>query len=282
VSARPRRKAGSHARRPGRTLRRRIRPRLPGGGRILALLLFTGTVAGLVAGVYGPWMRVTALAHSGDAYTPAASVQEILDDYRGVPILAIDRARLRDRLAALPTVADARIELRLPGELQVAITEKAPAFLWNTGRAVLVGARDGTIVAELGRSETLPDGLRRLPSVEDERFTSRLLSVGDAVPAPELQVAKRLSALAPRLIGSRARALVVQVDYQLGFVLESAQPAWTAALGFYQLDPREDQAAADARLERQLAAIRTLFASRPERNVSWLDARNPGKVYWTP
>ena len=72
------------------------------------------------------------------------------------------------------------------------------------------------------------------------------------------------------------------MDHQLGFVLESAQPAWTAAMGFYQLDPREDQAAADARLEQQLAAIRTLLATRPERNVSWLDARNPGKVYWTP
>ena len=167
-------------------------------------------------------------------------------------------------------------------ELQVAITEKAPAFLWRTQRAVLVGARDGTIIAELPLDQALPDGLRRLPSVEDERFVSRLLSVGDAVPPAELRVAKRLTALDPRLIGSRASALEVKVDYQMGFVLEATQPAWTAALGFYQLDPREDQAAADAKLEQQLAAIRTLFATRPERNVSWLDASNPGKVYWSP
>jgi cell division septal protein FtsQ len=281
--ARPRRKAGSHARRPGKPLRRRIRRiRLPAGGRILALLLFTAAIAGLVAGAYGPWMRITALGHSGDAYTPAGRVQEILDDYRGVPILAIDRGALRDRLAALPTVADAQIDLRLPGELQVAITEKEPAFVWRTSRAVLVGARDGTIVAELPLTGVLPDGLRRLPAVEDERFVSRLLAAGEAVPAAELRVARRLAALAPRLIGSRASGLNVKVDYQMGFVLEATQPAWTAAMGFYQLDPREDQAAADARLEQQLAAIRTLFATRPERNVSWLDARNPGKVYWSP
>src|SRR6188472_1368831 len=124
---RPRRKSGGQARRPAMPLHRRIcRPRLRGGGRILALLLFTATIASLVAGVFGPWMRVTALGHTGDAYTPAGRVQEILDDYRGVPILAVDRAALRDRLAALPTVADAQIELRLPGRLQVAITEKAP------------------------------------------------------------------------------------------------------------------------------------------------------------
>jgi hypothetical protein len=53
-------------------------------------------------------------------------------------------------------------------------------------------------------------------------------------------------------------------------------------MGFYELDPREDQAAADARLEQQMAAIRTLFTTRNEHAVSWLDARNPGKVYWAP
>ncbi|HEX5578922.1 MAG TPA: FtsQ-type POTRA domain-containing protein [Candidatus Limnocylindria bacterium] len=279
---RARRRSGSHARRPGKPLRRRLGPRLPGGGRILALGLFTLAIAGLVAGVYGPWMRVTALGHSGDAYTPSGAVQEILDDYRGLPILAVDRAGLRDRLASLPTVADAEVELRLPGELQVAITEKDPAFLWQTPRAVLVGARDGTIIAELPLNGVPPHALRGLPRVEDDRFLARLLAAGDAVPAAELRVARRLTALDPRLIGSRADSLAVRLDYQLGFVLESSQPAWRAALGFYQLDPREDQAAADARLEQQLAAIRTLFAAHAERNVSWLDARNPGKVYWTP
>jgi cell division septal protein FtsQ len=280
--ARPRRRSGSHARRPGQPLRRRFRLRPRGGGRILAVLLFTLAIGGLVAAVYGPWMRVTALGHTGDAYTPSDAVQEILDEYRGQPILAVDRAGLRDRLAALPTVADAEVELRLPGELQVAITEKAPAFVWHTPRAVLVGARDGTIIAELPLTHVLSQALRRLPSVADARFSSRLLMVGDAVPTAELRVARRLAALEPRLIGSRAAALEVSIDYQMGFVLESSQPAWSAALGFYELDPREDQAAADTRLEQQLAAIRTLFAARAERNVSWLDVRNPGKVYWIP
>jgi hypothetical protein len=259
-----------------------VRPRLPAVGRILALLLCAVAIAGLVAAVYGPWMRVTAVGHTGDAYTPSGQVQAILDEYRGLPILAVDRAGLRDRLAAMPTVADAQVQLRLPGELEVAITEKAPAFVWRTQRAVLLGARDGTIIAELPVNEALSAELRRLPSIEDERFLSRLLSVGEAVVPAELRVAKRLTALDPRLIGSRAAAVAVKVDDELGFVLVSSQPAWDAALGFYELDPREDRAAAGARLEQQLAAIRTLFASRAERNVSWLDARNPGKVYWTP
>jgi cell division septal protein FtsQ len=276
----PARRSNGHARRPGLPLRRRLR--LPGGGRILALLLLTATLAGLVAVVYGPWMRVSALGHIGEAYTPSDRVEDILDDYRGVPILAVDRAGLRDRLAALPTVADAQVELRLPGELQVALTEKPPAFVWRTSRAAMIGAADGTLIAELPPGTALPGDLGRLPQIRDERFVSRLLSVGESVPPAELRVGMRLTGVDPRLIGSRASDITVKVDYQLGFVLESALPAWSAALGFYELDPREDQADAEARLEQQLAAIRTLFASRPERNVSWLDARNPGKVYWTP
>jgi hypothetical protein len=67
-----------------------------------------------------------------------------------------------------------------------------------------------------------------------------------------------------------------------GFLLESPSPPWRAALGFYQLDPADSVTAADARLEQQLAAIRTLFAQRQEWAVSWLDVRNPGKVYWAP
>ena len=118
--------------------------------------------------------------------------------------------------------------------------------------------------------------------MDDERFVSRLLSAGDAVPPAELRVAKRLAALDPRLIGSTGLRHRVRVDYQMGFVLDSTQPAWTAAMGFYQLDPREDQAAADARLEQQLAAIRTLFATRPERNVSLAGCPQPGEGILAP
>jgi hypothetical protein len=48
----------------------------------------------------------------------------------------------------------------------------------------------------------------------------------------------------------------------------------------YGLDPRETAAEADARLERQVTAVRTLFASRPEAEIGWVDVRNPGKVYF--
>ena len=86
--------------------------------------------------------------------------------------------------------------------------------------------------------------------------------MGDVLPAGELRVAQQLVTLDPDLIGSRSRQLSVSVDDELGFLIASLQPPWRAAMGFYELDPREDQAAAEARLEQQLAAIRTLFAEQ--------------------
>jgi hypothetical protein len=38
--------------------------------------------------------------------------------------------------------------------------------------------------------------------------------------------------------------------------------------------------APEQQIERQVSAVRTLFAAHPESTVSWVDARNPGKVYF--
>ena len=52
------------------------------------------------------------------------------------------------------------------------------------------------------------------------------------------------------------------------------------ALGGYGMDPAETAADAAGRLERQITAVRTLFSTRAEAEIGWVDARNPGKVYF--
>jgi cell division septal protein FtsQ len=282
TKARQRRRSGGHARRPGTPLRRRIGSRLPSGGRVLALLIFATAVAGLVAAVNGPWLRITTVGHTGQRYTSTLALDAIMAGYRGQSLLGVDAEALQTRLTSLPAVADASVSMRLPGEMAVAITEKPPAFVWRTPAVQLIGAADGTVIAELPLDTELGADLRGLPAVGDERQASRGWTVGDVLNDAEVRVALRLVALDAQLIGSQTKGLTVSVDEEFGFTIASSQPAWLAAMGFYELDPREDRAAADARLERQLAAIRTLFSGRNERAVSWLDARNPGKVYWAP
>lgn len=249
---------------------------------MLALLAFVASLSGLVVLVNGPWLRITSVAHAGQRYTSVADLDGMIEPYRGTSLLRVDSEALRARLTALPAVADATVRTLLPGDLRVTITEKPAAVVWRTSAVQLVSAADGTILAELPLSGELDADLAELPQVSDERVASHGLTIGDVLPPEELRIAQRLVTLDPELIGSRSRQLSVSIDDELGFEIASTQPSWRAAMGFYELDPHEDRADADARLERQLAAIRTLFAERRELAVSWLDARNPGKVYWAP
>ncbi|HEX6655347.1 MAG TPA: FtsQ-type POTRA domain-containing protein [Candidatus Limnocylindria bacterium] len=282
MSARPRRRSGGHARRPGVPLRQRGGGRLPSRGRLLALLAFAAAIAGMVTLVNGPWLRISSVAHAGARYTAPGDLDAIVASYRGVPLLTLDTDDVRRQVMALPAVAGAEIDTALPGTLRVTITEKKPSLIWHTQLSQLVAARDGSIIDSRATSEVLSGELGRLPVVTDLRPLSRIPRAGETLPAGDVRMAERLLDLDPKIIGSRAKRLTVSVDKEYGFVIESPSPPWRAALGFYQVDPSENQAAADARLEQQLAAMRTLFAQRQEWAVSWLDARNPGKVYWAP
>lgn len=281
-SLRPRRRSGGHARRPTRSLRQRLRGRLPSRGRVLAGLAGAALVAALVALVNGPWLRVDRLSHSGERFTPAASIDAILADYRGAPLLTVDTGALAQAIGSLPAVASASVASSLPGELRVTVVEKTPAITWLTPAVRLVAAADGSVIAELARDAQLPAELAGLPAVDDQRPASRRLATGDRLPQAEMHMALRLLDLDPALLGSATTGIGLRIDAEYGFIAVSREPAWEAAFGFFGLDPREEVATADARVEQQVAAVRTLFATRPEASVSWMDVRNPGRVYWAP
>jgi len=278
----PRRRSGGQARRPGTPLRKRVGGRLPSRGRTAAVLAFAAALAGMVTLINGPWLRITSAAHAGAQYTSPGALDQIVESYRGQSLLSLDTSALLERVRQLPAVADARVETGLPGTLQVTISEKKPVLIWRTASAQLVAAADGSIMDSRSLSEVLTGELKRLPIVNDTRPRTQTPKPGDDLPDGDMRTATRLLALDPKLIGSRARHFDVSVDREYGFEIVSTSPPWQAALGFYELDPMDDRDTADARLDQQLAAIRTLFSTRREWAVSWLDARNPGKVYWTP
>ncbi len=268
------------ARRPGMSLRSRLAGRLPSAGRLLAALGLIGGVAGLVALVSGPWMRVDDVGWDGGRFTPEKAVAEALDPERGRPVLAVDTAAARARLMALPSVADARVTASLAGEISASITEREPSFVWETLRARLVGDAEGTLFAVLPPDAEPPEALAAVPQIVDERHESRLLAVGDRLPSSVLRTAMALTAVDPAALGSTGSDFSLRLDDDYGFVLHSSSPEWEAAFGVFGLDPRETAAAAEARLARQVTAVRTLFATRHERAIGWVDVRNPGKVYF--
>jgi hypothetical protein len=275
--ARPR---GGQARRPGVPLRRRMAGRLPSIRRVLAGL---GAVAGaaiLIALLNGPWLRVSRTAWAGEHHTNAADLAAVLDAERGTSVLAVDTRALRERLERIPSVARAEVNASLTGSIEARVVEREAAFVWETASARFIGAADGTVFAGSALDAPPDPALDGLPRVSDGRFAARLITVGDVIPAALLHTAMRVAAIDPAALGSAATGVSISLDDEYGFQLVSSEPGWSMALGIYGLDPRETTAEADARLERQITAVRTLFASEVETDIGWVDVRNPGKVYF--
>ncbi len=280
AAARPaRRPPGRQARRP-RSSRRRTLPRLASLGRIAAGLLAVLLAAGLVVMLNGPWLHVTELAWAGDKLTSGDELARLMEPARGRNLLTLDTAALAARIERLPAVESAEVSAQLPGRLALSVHEKAPSFIWQTRTLRLIGAADGALIGALSLRDPLPSAFGKLPLIDDQRESARLTGVGDVIPGSMLEVARYLSALDPALLGSRATHLSIRLDDEFGFILVSGEAAWQAAFGFYGLEPADRGQGLRDRIGRQVAAVRTLFASEPETGVSWVDARNPGKVYF--
>jgi len=279
--AKPRRSA-THARRKGPKLRQKVRRALPAPGRLVAGLVTAALVAGLLAMVNGPWLRVSRVAWAGERFTPASQLQRTLAPLDGTALLMVDARGLAARLERLPAVADARVEAFLPDAVKVTIVEKVAVFVWQTSAVRLLGASDGTLIGQLALAADLPSDLAALPLVDDRRATSRDLIVGDRIEAATLAVALRLAAVDPVALGSTTTALEVRMTDDDGFLLVSRGPLWIADFGFYPPLDAGEPGTLEERVNAQVAAVRTLFSARLEGEISWVDARDPGRVYWRP
>lgn len=271
---------GRQAKRPGVPLRRRVAGRLPSLRRVVAALAAAATAAALAWLLQGPWLRVADVTWAGGRYTTGDELAHALDGQRGRSVLAVDTQALRERLVALPSVSEASVSASLTGEVTASIVEPEVAFVWQTRSARFLGAADGVIFARLPLEAELPEPLAGAARIDDRRFVARLISVGDRIPGGLLDAALRIHRIDPAALGSEATGLTVRLDDEFGFRLVSSDPGWEAALGVYGLDPNETSAEAAARLERQVTAVRTLFASQSEDGIGWVDVRNPGKVYF--
>ncbi|HEY1721855.1 MAG TPA: FtsQ-type POTRA domain-containing protein [Magnetospirillaceae bacterium] len=84
-------------------------------------------------------MRIQDVEVEGRKRVSQQDLITALNIKEGDPILGVDLPAARARIAALPGVATVTIERRLPGELDVLITEREPVAIWqNDGHYQLV------------------------------------------------------------------------------------------------------------------------------------------------
>jgi cell division protein FtsQ len=149
AAAKPaKRAAAKPAPRPARRPRLGLTPlQKIGGGGLAALALATGIAIlwhsgaparlagsvsdGVLAATARAGLKLDRIVVHGRDRTTNAEILAALGVRAGTPILGIDLGQARDRLDAIPSVADSRIERRLPGTLTVALTERRPVAVWQ-------------------------------------------------------------------------------------------------------------------------------------------------------
>lgn len=276
------RRGTSHAKRPAPRIRQRVSRALPAPGRIAAVVLTAALAGGLLALINGPWLRVQQIAWAGQHLTEERQIERAVSGLKGAALLTLDATALARKLQRLPAVASAKVDARLPGAVRIEIVEKVPTFVWQTSAVRLLGVPDGTLIGQLALGSDLPAELAALPLIDDQRTDSRSTIVGDRIDPVSLAAALRLSAVAPAALGSLSNEVNVRITDEDGFLLVSTSPAWQADFGFYAAPDSGELATLDEQVSAQVAAVRTLFAFQSETEVSWVDARDPGRVYWRP
>lgn len=248
--------------------------------RITAGILCLALVAGTAWLVGGPWLRIRAVTYAGADWTGRDALDTVTDPIRGKSALLVDAEATAAELSTLPGVQHADVDIGLFGDVDVSLVEGDAVAIWRTDAAQLLVAEDGTVVGALALGATPGTALAQLPVIDDRREGSHDLSVGDSLPQHEVDATLLLADLTPDELGSSVAVLALSVDPTYGFVLSAPQAGWQAAFGYYGVDPGDTPEVMAARLATQAGGVRTLFAAHPEAGVAWIDARNPGRVYF--
>ncbi len=134
-------------------------------------------------------LRVEQVYASGRERLEREALLAALGAETGMPILAFDPRKARERIERLPWVASVSVERRLPDSLHVAIIERRPLALWQRGGQL-------TLIDEQGRPipGQEPGGYAHLPLVVGDGAASNALAMIRMIDRhPEL--AERLEAL---------------------------------------------------------------------------------------
>ncbi len=194
-------------------------------------------------------MRLQNLTVEGRENTDREDLLAALDIERGAPILAIDVAKARDAVEALPWVKTAKIERRLPDAVHVIIEERAAYALWQRGARYSLVDRDGKAIADI------PEADQSLP-----------LIVGPDAPAHAAELFDILASNHPEL-APRVRAAVRVGNRRWNLYLDAYENGIAVRLPDDDLRGALDRLAT---LERDHKIL--------ERDLDFIDLRLPDRL----
>ncbi|HEX5466260.1 MAG TPA: hypothetical protein VFW92_06250 [Candidatus Limnocylindrales bacterium] len=195
----------------------------------------------------------------GARYTSRTAIEAALGLGAGraarLDLVTLRAGPAEQRLRALPAVdaaapEAAQVRVVLPDRLVVAITERHPILAWEVGSHRFLADDEGLLFAELGDAGG-PD----LPTVQDEQTTDAGLAVGRRLDPVAFAAVRKLAAVGPALIGSRASSLRLALTDDAGFTLGPPN-GWEAIFGLYTTTIRPPST-----VDRQVQCLTSLLAA---------------------
>lgn len=116
-------------------------------GKLLALGLLAAGGWVVSQAAVAPDLRVVQVSIEGTALLDADAVREALS-LEGTHLFLVRRGRVVRQLEAMPLVARASADVRLPNQVRVRVVERSAAAVWDTGVRQLLSDSDGLILRE--------------------------------------------------------------------------------------------------------------------------------------
>jgi cell division protein FtsQ len=223
-------------------------------GRLVSLLLFLASVGCLVYLFTSPDLHVRSIGVEGNRVLPDAQVAQ-LSGLQGLPIWFIDSNAVLERLYQNAYIEEATLEIALPDQVTLKISERRPEVRWQIGNVQYLVDASGKV---LDQAQEPP-----------EEETLVILDTGHAFLQPNDQVDPDAVTL--------ASALALRLPVEVG--LTPTVIGWDLGIGVYVKTSAEQTIifGRTENLERKLLVLQHLLTDQTP--FTYLDLRPSNPFY---
>ena len=134
----------------GAELRLPALPFIGAGGRFFSAIIVVFAALVIYALAFSPTFQITEVSIDGISRLTAGDIQAVLD-VQGIQIVAFDPQAARSALEkAFPELGSVKVQVGLPAEVHIQVTELQPAVAWNGGDTVYWVDANGVILPPRG------------------------------------------------------------------------------------------------------------------------------------
>jgi hypothetical protein len=215
--------------------------------------------AAIVAASIGPFWRIRDVAIEG-AHHVAVDAVVSASALVGAQSFTASATRARDRLIHLPAVRDARVEIRIPDQARIVLSERVAIARWISGSEWFIDA-DGVLFSSLD-----PRGAPDIRVTDEQKQRQP----GERLDPALVDAATRLARLGPQDLRADATSpRVVLAAGATGLVLRFAA-GWEIRFGGAE------------RLDDKIANVRRFLRDNPTRKLDYVDVRSPDQIVFSP